>query len=204
MCAGKHSMWPIFRRTGMIRIGEGGLGSKYSIWSRFSITTHVACVHRQANAVRLQLLMQAVLLNEAESTDDNKKDCHSSSHCDKYRCLLMLEKVCNSVTFLLHVEAWFGFIPESLSQERISKVLKCYRTKALLMSPRCAFSSEDLIHFMSKNKNCFSACYMYISCICCKRNYCGATQIGQMIEPSCCRKMSLHLTGNSRHFWHFK
>jgi hypothetical protein len=26
----------------------------------------------------------------------------------------MLEKVCNSVTFLLQVEAWFGFVPESL------------------------------------------------------------------------------------------
>jgi hypothetical protein len=64
--------------------------------------------------------------------------------------------------------------------------------------------SEDVISFMSKNKNCFSAWYMYISCICCKRNYCGATQIGQMIEPSCCRKLSLHLTGNSRHFWDFK
>ncbi len=144
----------------------------------------MACVHRQANAVRLQLVMQAVLLNEAESTDDNKKDCHSSSHCDKYRCLLMLEKVCNSVTFLLHVEAWFGFIPESLSQERITKGLKLLQNQSIIDVSQMCFLSEDVISFMSKNKNCFSACYMYISCICCKRKYCGATQIGQMIEPS--------------------
>jgi hypothetical protein len=92
----------------------------------------VACVHRQANAGHLQLVLQAVLLNGAESTDDNKKDCHSSSHCDKYRCLLMLEKVCNSVMFLLHVEAWFGFVPESLSQERISKGFKLLQNQSII------------------------------------------------------------------------
>jgi len=120
----------------------------------------VACVHRQANAVHLQLVMQAVLLNEAESTDENKKDCHSSSHCDKYRCLLMLEKVCNSVTFLLHVEAWFGFIPESLSQERITKGLKLLQNQSIIDVSQLCFLSEDVISFMSKNKNCFSACDM--------------------------------------------
>jgi hypothetical protein len=67
-----------------------------------------------------------------QSTDDNKKDYHSSSHSDKYRCLLMLEKLCNSVMFLLHVEAWFGFIPQSLTEERISKGLKLLQNQSII------------------------------------------------------------------------